>query len=92
MTDPLVVLDHRHRRILRHLVNQPGPAARNHQIDVVAGTEQHVDMDRLGLTDGETYLVRFFFANRQSSYSQFRMRTNIPFSSEGSYPLSGAYD
>ena len=42
-----------------------------------ASTEQWIDVDRLGLVDGEEYSVRLFFAHRHG-VSQFNLRTNIP--------------
>ena len=39
--------------------------------------DQHVDMDRLGLTDGQTYRMLFFYAHRQPGPAMFRMRTNL---------------
>ncbi len=40
--------------------------------------EQHIDLDRLGLTDGETYPLDFFFAERHRTQSNFRITTNLP--------------
>ena len=44
---------------------------------MLAGVPQVVEMDRLGLTDGETYDIRFFYAQRQTTSARFAMRTNI---------------
>jgi fibro-slime domain-containing protein len=44
---------------------------------VMPGTAQRVDFDRLGLTDGATYTLYFFYAQRNTSVSMFRMRTNL---------------
>lgn len=44
---------------------------------MLADTAQVVEMDRLGLTDGQTYDIRFFYAQRQGNMARFRMRTNI---------------
>lgn len=44
---------------------------------VMPGTVQYVDMDRMGLTDGQKYRLHFFYAQRNSSVSMFRMRTNL---------------
>ncbi len=44
-------------------------------------TEQWMDMDRLGLTDGQTYLVRIFKADRSDASSRFHLVTNIPLNS-----------
>jgi fibro-slime domain-containing protein len=49
---------------------------------VLPGSEQFVEMDRLGLLDGEVHEVHFFFANRQASSSRFNVRTNIAFWSD----------
>lgn len=42
------------------------------------GVPQVIEVDRLGLTDGQTYDLRFFYAQRQNQSAQFRMRTNLP--------------
>ncbi len=39
--------------------------------------DQHVDMDRLELTDGQTYRFIFFFAHRQPGQAVFDMQTNM---------------
>ncbi|MHC4765140.1 MAG: fibro-slime domain-containing protein [Planctomycetota bacterium] len=44
---------------------------------VVPGTEQVVELDRLGLQDGEVYDLRFFFAHRYPAPPAFRLRTNV---------------
>ncbi|NNM27773.1 MAG: fibro-slime domain-containing protein [Phycisphaerales bacterium] len=44
---------------------------------VASGAEQTVDVDRLGLFDGETYRVHLFYAQRDSGQTDFRIRTNI---------------
>ena len=44
---------------------------------MLAGVPQVVEMDRLGLTDGQTYDMRFFYARRQTTSARFSMRTNI---------------
>ena len=41
------------------------------------GTEQVVDMDRLGLTDGSTYFATLFYAQRLAGQATFSLRTNI---------------
>jgi len=45
---------------------------------IVPGTQQHVEMDRMNLTDGQMYTFDFFYAQRQSGMAIFRMRTNLP--------------
>ncbi len=49
-------------------------------------------MDRLDLVDGESYLLRFFYANRSSGRSVFRIRTNIEFDSSGPVSVSAGFD
>ena len=43
---------------------------------VKSNVSQHVDLDRLGLADGQNYQVRLFYANRNRS-KEFRFRTNV---------------
>ena len=42
------------------------------------GVPQLIEIDRLGLTDGQTYELRFFYAQRQGQSARFQMRTNLP--------------
>jgi len=44
---------------------------------IAAGTEQVVEIDRLGLQDGEVYTVQLFFAQRTGGGSHFNLRTNM---------------
>ncbi|MCA9295520.1 MAG: fibro-slime domain-containing protein [Phycisphaerales bacterium] len=44
---------------------------------VIHGATQRIDLDRLGLTDGNTYKVRVFIAQRNHSESELALRTNI---------------
>lgn len=44
---------------------------------VIPGTDQVASMDRLGLNDGQTYQMLFFYAQRQSLSSEFNLRTNM---------------
>jgi fibro-slime domain-containing protein len=44
---------------------------------VLHGERQRIDLDRLGLTDGTTYAVRVFIAQRNASESALELRTNI---------------
>lgn len=56
-------------------------------------TNQRVAMDRLGLIDGETYTMRFFYAQRQSNMAVFRVRTNIPLTGDESiHAVSAGWD
>ena len=43
-----------------------------------AGASQTLEVDRLGLTDGESYALKIFYAHRASATAPFRLRTNIP--------------
>jgi fibro-slime domain-containing protein len=44
---------------------------------IIPGTRQYVDMDRLGLVDDRSYTLHFFYAQRQSNFGIFRLRTNL---------------
>ena len=44
---------------------------------VHAAHDQFVDLNRLGLTDGESYPLDFFFAERHRTQSNFRIQTNL---------------
>lgn len=44
---------------------------------IAANRRQHFTLDRLGLTAGQSYEMRFFFAERCQPQSQFRLETNI---------------
>ena len=53
--------------------------------------EQWVHMNRLGLTDGETYRIRFFKSDR-SGVARFHLVTNIPFQSVVQPTILAAFD
>ena len=42
---------------------------------VIPGTPQTIDLDRLNLNDGQTYQMRFFYAQRQSTLTDFDLQT-----------------
>ena len=44
---------------------------------IAAGTEQVIELDRLGLQDGDVYTMQLFFAQRTGGGSRFHLRTNI---------------
>jgi fibro-slime domain-containing protein len=45
---------------------------------IMPGTPQYLEIDRMtNLTDGETYSIQLFYAQRQDSESVFRLRTNL---------------
>ncbi len=45
---------------------------------VHSAREQYVDANRLGMTDGETYHLAFFFAERHRTQCNFLITTNLP--------------
>ncbi len=53
---------------------------------------QHVALNRLGLTDGETYTLSFFFAERHTTQSNFRIATTLPLVSTRLPSVTAAYD
>jgi fibro-slime domain-containing protein len=60
---------------------------------VVPGTTQRADMDRMGLVNGQTYTLSFFFAQRQKQYGDFHIRTNILMVPDSNLPtVSAGYD
>ena len=46
----------------------------------------YIDMDRLGLPDGETARLQLFHAQRQQGLAIFRLRTNLVLSDNGARP------
>jgi len=54
-------------------------------------TEQYVDISRLGLEDGESYTLDFFFAERHRTESNFRFQTNLQLE-DAALPDGGGYD
>ena len=48
---------------------------------------QRVDLDRLGLVDGEPAHLQFFYAQRQRGLGIFRVRTDLVLSPSGTVPL-----
>lgn len=60
---------------------------------IVPDQSQYVEIDRMGLVDGETYRLHFFFAQRNSDYSIFRVRTNLDLVSEAiGTVVTGTFD
>jgi fibro-slime domain-containing protein len=43
---------------------------------VIPGEDQLIQLDRLGLTDGESYVLKFFYAQRQMTDTSFELETN----------------
>jgi fibro-slime domain-containing protein len=54
--------------------------------------EQFVEINRLGLTDDETYTLAFFFAERHTTQSNFRIATSLPLVSTKVPSVTAAYD
>jgi fibro-slime domain-containing protein len=44
---------------------------------VLPAPNQYVDMDRLGLVDGNIYTVQMFYSQRSTATSQFKFKTNL---------------
>jgi len=59
---------------------------------IVANRRQHFTFDRLGLTAGQTYELKFFFAERQQPQSQFRLETNVGLHSYNEVAVSVSCD
>jgi fibro-slime domain-containing protein len=57
---------------------------------VHAAQDQFVDLNRLGLIDGETYTLDFFFAERHRTQSNFRIQTNLELIGDTSVPTINA--
>ena len=55
--------------------------------------KQYVDLDRLGLVDGNVYTLNFFFAHRRDTIdSLFHMRTNIQLNTGELPSIAGFFD
>lgn len=60
---------------------------------VHAAHDQFVDLNRLGLVDGETYRLDFFFAERHRTQSNFRIQTNLMLSTPTMTPtINSSFD
>lgn len=59
---------------------------------VHGAVEQVVDLNRLGLTDGETYKLDFFFAERHTTQSNFKVTTNLRLETVSIPTVTNAYD
>ena len=54
---------------------------------------QRIDVDRLGLADGETYELRLLYAQRRTSTARLGVRTNIQLATGPVVPpLTEMYD
>ena len=59
---------------------------------VHAALDQYIEIDRLGLSDGDKYQIDFFFAERHRTQSNFRIQTNMPIVSTELPTVSMVYD
>lgn len=59
---------------------------------VHAAEEQYVELNRLGLEDGEVYTLDFFFAERHRTQSNFRIATTLPLRSNAIPSTTAAFD
>ncbi|MCP4759131.1 MAG: fibro-slime domain-containing protein [Planctomycetes bacterium] len=59
---------------------------------VHAAVEQYIDLDRLGLTNGESYTLDFFFAERHRTESNFRISTSLELGDAGIPSMTAAFD
>ena len=59
---------------------------------VHAAHDQYIEIDRLGLSDGDVYQIDFFFAERHRTQSNFRIQTNMPIVSMELPTVSMVYD
>lgn len=59
---------------------------------VHGAVEQFVDISRLGLSDGESYALDFFFAERHRTESNFRIVTNLLLEPAAPPTVSPAFD
>lgn len=59
---------------------------------VHAAHDQYIEIDRLGLSDGEVYQIDFFFAERHRTQSNFRIQTNMPIVTMDLPTVSMVYD
>jgi len=57
-----------------------------------ANSTQHLDLKRLNLTPGKTYIMKFFHAERKQPKSQFRIKTNILFEGSSVPTITDQYD
>jgi fibro-slime domain-containing protein len=64
----------------------------NDLVGVHASHDQYVDLDRLGLVDGEWYPLDFFFAQRYQPSAHFRIETNILLESFPIATVSAVFD
>jgi fibro-slime domain-containing protein len=60
---------------------------------IACGAAQTINLDRLGLTDGQEYDFLFLFAQRQDNQARFHIRTNLVLTTESqAVAISAGYD
>jgi fibro-slime domain-containing protein len=59
---------------------------------VHAAKEQYVDLNRLGLEDGQVYQLDFFFAERHTTQSNCRISTNLLLNAGAAPNVTSAFD
>lgn len=59
---------------------------------VHSAEDQYVEINRLDLEDGEIYSLSFFFAERHTTQSNFRIATTLPLVSTKTPSVTAAYD
>ncbi len=59
---------------------------------VHGASSQYADLNRLGLEDGQTYSLHFFFAERHRTQSNFRIVTNLQLGCPDPPPMTAAFD
>ncbi len=59
---------------------------------IAATIEQVIQLDRLGLQDGDQYTVSLFYAQRAAGASKFNLRTNIELWSDDIVAVTYAFD
>jgi len=60
---------------------------------IATPSPQHIALARLDLEEGNDYRLEFFFAHRRNGpNSTFRLRTNIPLTTNRGVPVTGSYD
>jgi fibro-slime domain-containing protein len=55
-------------------------------------TPQHLDLDRLGLSDATEYDFKLFYAQRTAASSSFRLRTDLVLSTGSPLDISAVFD
>lgn len=59
---------------------------------VHSALDQYVELDRLGLDDGQTYPLSFFFAERHRTQSNFRIETTLELTPRAATTTTLAFD